>query len=262
LLLTNNPSVGSTRNGILCGLVIGLSALNRPQIIGFVPFLLPIGYLATRSLKKTTRWILVAGVVIVATLMPWLVRNKRAMGGWFPVSLQGGTALYMGNNPYTQKPLDSLWRGGRGWYDDPRMGAELQGPTPLATDRKAFHLAIAFISEHPGRTLVYSIEKAGLFFLAFPNVVSRLTWYPVLMLSLVGFVATYKQWRRLLPIYLLIIQTLLTATVFTSTPRFRAPVEPLFVLMATYAIWHVFRGPLEPSKQSQSIVASPGRNEE
>jgi hypothetical protein len=67
-------------------------------------------------------------------------------------------------------------------------------------------------------------------------VVHRASWYPVLALSVLGFLWSAKRWRELLPLHLLIIQTALIAMVFTSMPRFRAPVEPFFLLMAAVAL--------------------------
>jgi len=44
-----------------------------------------------------------------------------------------------------------------------------------------------------------------------------------------------------LPIHLLILQTVLTAAIFTSMPRFRAPVEPFFLLMAAFALHQLWQ---------------------
>jgi hypothetical protein len=168
-----------------------------------------------------------------------MIRNRLVIGGWFPISLQGGKVLYQGNNPYTQTALTRLRDGERGWYDDPRWGAGFEGLPPLEADRLAFRLAIAHMREHPAVTLGYSAQKAQIFFRAYSHPAAQVSWYPVLALSLLGFLWTAGRWRELMPLYLLILQTLLVAAMYTSMPRFRSPVEPFFVLMAAVALNHL-----------------------
>jgi 4-amino-4-deoxy-L-arabinose transferase-like glycosyltransferase len=241
LLFTSRTSQGGVRNAILAGAVFGLAILNRPQILGFAPLLVVIALVCFQGqLARRLRWIGLVAVCSMVVVAPWMIRNRIAIGGWFPVSLQGGAALYMGNNPYTQTPLTRLRAGATGWYDDSRWGAELVGSTPIEADRKAFHLAVDFIRTHPGRSLNYSIQKVVLFFSAYDHPVAMISWYPILALGLFGFWLTANRWRQLLPLYLLILQTALTAAVFTSMPRFRAPVEPFFLLMAAYVLQEVW----------------------
>jgi len=241
LLLTKDAEQWTIRHAALVGSILGLAALDRPQILGFFPLLVVFVVLnRQQSMRSCVKWIAIATACSVATVAPWLIRNQRTMGEWFPVSLQGGSVLYQGNNPYTQTALTKLRSGARGWYNDPRYGEELVGPTTLDADRQAFHLAIAFIRKHPAQVLGYSVQKVEIFFRAYDNLVAQASWYPLLVLSLVGFFWTRMQWRRLLPIYLLILQTLIIAAVYTSMPRFRAPVEPLFLLFAAYALHRIW----------------------
>jgi 4-amino-4-deoxy-L-arabinose transferase-like glycosyltransferase len=237
LLLTTKSGLHSIEHAAVTGCVLGLAALNRPQILGFLPLLVVL-LLAEVEHQRSERlkWLGVAVACTVLMVVPWTVRNRVVVGGWFPISLQGGSVLYQGNSPYTQTALARLWNGERGWYNDARWGTELPGLSPLEADRKAFRLAMAFMRENPGESLGYSAQKLGLFFRAYGHPVAQASWYPVLVLSLLGFFWTARRWRQLLPLYLLLGQTMLTAAMFTSMPRFRAPVEPIFLLMAAVAI--------------------------
>ncbi len=236
-LLTACGAEHGAKHAALTGGVLGLAALNRPQILGFLPLLVLLALLnAKGQLGKRMKWLCVAVACFTAVVTPWMVRNRVVIGAWFPISLQGGATLYMGNNPYTQTPLTGLQTGARGWYDDPRLGSELAGLTPLEADRKAFFLARDFIREHPGTSFSYSLQKVRIFFGAYDHPVAQLAWYPILALSMFGFIWTASRWRQLFPLYFLILQTILTAAIFTSMPRFRAPVEPLFLLMASVAL--------------------------
>lgn len=246
LLLIDIGKKRSNRHAIATGCILGLAALNRPQILGFLPFL---GVLALAdsdsALAHRMRWLAIAVVTAGVVLLPWTVRNRVVIGGWFPVSLQGGFVLYQGNNPYTQTALDHLQSGARGWYDDPRFAEPLAGLSPLERDRTALHLGFQFMRAHPGLTARYSFQKIALFLSAYDHPVARASWYPILAFGVIGFGLSIRRWRDLLPLYLIVLQTALTAAIFTSMPRFRAPVEPILILMAAFAalqVWERVRG--------------------
>jgi hypothetical protein len=234
------------RDAALTGLVLGLASLNRPQALGLIA-LLPLLVLdIERPWKARLRWLCLTIAIALLVLTPWAIRNRIVVGGWFPVSLQAGGVLYEGNNPFTQTAIDKLDAGARGWYNDPRYGEGLSGLGPLEADRAAFGLATDFMWSHPATTLGYSLQKARIFFSPYAHPIAKLSWYPVFVLSLFGFFSTRREWRRLLPIYVIIIQTILTAAIFTSMPRFRAPVEPFFLLMAAVAGHTLWRGIVTP----------------
>src|ERR1051325_8247826 len=238
LVLVTGAGMWSTLRAIVVGVLLGLTALDRPQVIGMLPFLVILALVGERGRRLWKRFVFIGltVAVAVAVVSPWLIRNRALIGRWFPISLQGGTALYMGNNPYSGTPIKKLLGGARGWYDDPRMGDSLQGLSPAEADRHAFHLAVDFVRHNPLKAAGFAINKSILFFYSYNDPVAKISWYSLLAISLIGFWLTRSQWQQLLPIYLLILQTLLTAAVFTSMPRFRAPVEPLFLLMAAVAI--------------------------
>lgn len=245
------------RDAAFTGLVVAFAALNRPQILGLIPFLSLLVLETVYPWRVRLQWLGLAIGVALLVLMPWTIRNRMVMGGWFPVSLQGGGVLYEGNNPYTQTAIDKLRAGARGWYNDPQYGAGLSGQGPVEEDRRALQLAIDFMRSHPGKTIGYSLQKIGIFFSAYQHPVAKLSWYPIFAFSLLGFLWTRRQWRRLLPIYVLIFQTILTAAIYTSMPRFRAPVEPFFLLMAAfggYRLWQVIVGerPTHHAHQQES----------
>ncbi len=242
LWLTKRDRADSARHAAVTGCLLGLAALNRPQILGFIPFLALLALVETaQRWAQRLRWLGVTLACSAAVAAPWVIRNHSALGGWFPISLQGGSALYQGNNSYTQTALSRLEAGARGWYNDPRYGTAFAGLTPIEGERKQLHLAVGFISEHLAEALRYSAQKVKIFFSAYHDPVARASWYSVLGLSLLGCLWAAKRWRQLLPIHLLILQTVLTAAIFTSMPRFRAPVEPFFLLMAAFALHQLWQ---------------------
>jgi hypothetical protein len=57
------------------------------------------------------------------------------------------------------------------------------------------------------------------------------------ILAAIGFAVTWRRWRELLFIYLMIVLTIAQNIVYYGIPRFRAPIEPMLILLAAGAIW-------------------------
>ena len=80
------------------GLALGLGALVRPPTALLV---LPLAWLATRPLQRLRMrvvHVVLAGVVSLAVVSPWLVRNQVRMGE-AGLSFNGGWNLLIGTNP-------------------------------------------------------------------------------------------------------------------------------------------------------------------
>jgi hypothetical protein len=59
----------------------------------------------------------------------------------------------------------------------------------------------------------------------------------VFIMAALGLAVTYRRWRELLFIYLVILMTVAENIVFYGIPRFRAPIEPMLILLMAGAIW-------------------------
>jgi len=79
------------------GIVLGLGALVRPQMLLCVPFL---GWLASafeRNIRKRWLVVLAVGSLSLVTVMPWVVRNQVRMGH-AGLSFNGGWNLLIGTD--------------------------------------------------------------------------------------------------------------------------------------------------------------------
>jgi tetratricopeptide (TPR) repeat protein len=96
-------SVQSVRNNLALGLIIGLSAIARPNILIFVPILLI--FLGIKWWKHREclfdvffRMIFILfGLIIPILPVTW--HNYKAGGCFVPISTYGGINFYIGNNP-------------------------------------------------------------------------------------------------------------------------------------------------------------------
>ncbi len=61
--------------------------------------------------------------------------------------------------------------------------------------------------------------------------------YPLFILAAFGLLATRRKWRELLFIYGMIGLTFAECIYYYGSSRFRAPIEPMLVLLAAGAIW-------------------------
>lgn len=63
--------------------------------------------------------------------------------------------------------------------------------------------------------------------------------FPILIfiLAALGFLVTLRRWHALLFIYFMIGLTIAQCLIFYGSARFRAPIEPMLILLATGAIW-------------------------
>lgn len=109
LMLASIWAVTSERLGRFgwpaAGLIIALTAYVRPVALLF-PFVLGASRLvAVRKVVPTAGGVAVALLVMLLCIAPWTVRNHQVTSEIVLISTNGGTNLWMGNNPYST-----------GWY--------------------------------------------------------------------------------------------------------------------------------------------------
>ncbi|MGH9896189.1 MAG: ArnT family glycosyltransferase, partial [bacterium] len=81
LLLTDNHSERGSKHGMVTGCVLGLAALNRPQILGFFPLLVPLAFIRVgQGSANRVRWLGVALGCAILVIVPWTIRNRVVVG--------------------------------------------------------------------------------------------------------------------------------------------------------------------------------------
>jgi hypothetical protein len=129
--------------GILMGLVLGLGALTRPNIVLIAPF---VGLWFWFRLPLRTALVRLVPVAVVSALVlvPWIARGYALYGQFVPVGLNGGPNFYQGNNqyviPYIRAGYDVQWV--------PSPDFTEVGPSLLARDRAFTAAGMAFLREN------------------------------------------------------------------------------------------------------------------
>ena len=246
-------SIAHYRWAILCGLLIGAASLTRPNgltLLGILIFWAGIRILAKiKPWQAVIRNTLLISVIAVLLVAPWTYRNYLVAHAFIPVETGAGEVLLGAYND----AVVSGDPGVRGFWRPPSgaLNHDLPGYTPendQQDTQKALAWAGSHLSEMPYLLSLHVINMwtpytyaHGLPIEEFPDRLSSgviqalipLESYPVFVLAAFGLFITWKQRKKdLLAVYLVVAATIAQNIAFYSTMRFRAPIEPLLVLLA------------------------------
>ena len=236
---------------VLAGLLGGLAALGRAELVLLVPFVAG-GVVVTRR-AGTPRVRLIAGAAMVLSLgvvlTPWFMYNRSRFDRTVLLSTNDGLAAVASNCA----PM----------YAGPNIGlTDLSGPPclpePPEGDQSVVAAAyrsqaLAYMQDHAGRVPVVVLARVGRDWSLFrpgdmlrinegegrPSWVTGLglaMYYPLLIGAVVGAVLV---WRRRVWLWPLLVPAIVVTvgTVFAyGQTRFRAPAEPCLVVLAAVAI--------------------------
>ena len=223
------------------GCIFGLSLLNKAANIVVFPCIVFWGlFLIPDPLKKRLIRLLIVVFVTGVVLLPWTIRNYRITGMVIPVNSNGGWTFYLGNNPYTEKNLVDLEQGiSHGWIPPEEVFApftDLSFADTKEYERRAIQLGVEFIRENPRRFGNFAFRKLKIFWSPYPHILDKVTWYPIALLSVIGVWYSFFCWKKHLLVYLLIGSSMIIPVLFTSMPRFRAPIIPFLIIYGAFGI--------------------------
>ena len=293
-------------NWIICGVLLGLLSLTRPNgiiVIGlFIIWAIIMVWQKFLSLRMTIRGVLVSIVIAVVLIAPWTIRNYLVSHTFIPVAIGDGTVLLGAYN--NEVLIKSTYPGGpKGTWINPIVSSpDVVRPFPLHTCTPSCEVAreaafkdaaVKWIEDNikimPHLLKLHFINmwqpdtyEADLPIVRFPQqqstqfVLHMMKTWPIYLfiLAALGLAVTLWRWRELLFIYFMIILTVAQNIIYYGSTRFRAPIEPMLILLAAGFIWwltHKEKGTLRwlidkirskdqisthTSDQSESPVAS------
>ena len=264
------PLLYSRRRNLLrwlmvMGLCFGLMAYVRSTSLIMVPIVAAsVTWLRFRStafpqrLRKTAAWTLLAMACALAPLLPWVVRNQRALGEPVLVSTNGGLNLLLGtfgeggydsvpagqNAPIGLRELEAdRWRNQRARE---RIAADL--PSWLA--RGALKLVNTFGYEQAPAQYVAQVNRlaprTGERFSLFAIAACRVYWMILISLVFVGAARRIASWRHapmgrseliaLAPV----LGLALLHFVYIGGDRYHAAVVPMLAALAALGAATIF----------------------
>ena len=227
--------IAAVLSGTIAGLWAGVGCYMRPSWLLFPPCLVLWLWLVRRD--RTLAAVAVCTVVVmVASLIPWGIRNQRVTGHFVLTTLWMGPSLYDGWNPENTTGDSDM-----AFFDKENLLSQM---TEYEMDREYRKRAWEFVFEHPDQVAVLAWKKTLRYWNPFPNA-DQFKKFPALQfVSLVWFVVVFApalvgawQLRRSLGVLAITAGPILyfaaVHLVFVSSVRYRLPGEyPLLVLSA------------------------------
>jgi len=282
----DNPAKGPF---FLIGLIFGLSAIARPNILVVLPFLAIWIFFRFRKKIELRSIIIILILFIIGIglpIAPVTVRNYIVGGDFVPISSQGGINLYLGNNTsaegLTMMMPEIVLDASIPWtkfipttneYVEKEFGRPLK---PSEISDFWANKAKQFIFEHPGKFISLTYRKLIYFFSGFENSdqhdIYDFRKYSSLMsvlifdyglkfpfglfgpLALIGLGLTFREWRRMAPLLIFFVTYIPTVILFLVTARHRLTVIPIMLMFSAYAVFYI-RDKWRDSQFKETLVA-------
>jgi len=265
------------------GLAIGLGTLVKSQTALLAAVLVLLAIVLTPKWHERRQVLaksVLMGLVALAVVLPWTVRNYMVLGAPVFVSTNGGMSLLAGNNP----SMVGLWHRDYA-MDAPLLAeAEFSVVNQVAADRRARALALQWIRDNP-RDFI-SIMPQKLWRLWAPDGEAEWSydettpWYDeyrhyfrtvryanqalyVAVLALAGLALIRLIRRRAngWSFYGYVVAAFFTALslVFSGQSRYHYPVMPFMIM---YAGWYLASSlTVGPNPQQQRMTSEPTRSQ-
>jgi tetratricopeptide (TPR) repeat protein len=258
----DNPSF---LNWLLCGMILGFSAITRPTILVFIPFVWFWIFLVFIKEKKLKEVLIFCAIFVIGSALvisPVTLRNYLAGKDVVLIASQGGINFYIGNNENSDGMSAIFYKQDWQYQDFQRM-AERESERSLKPSQISdfyYQKGIGFLRNQPGKALRLLVKKLYLFwnrfeisnnqdiyfFRRYSSLIRILPFgfWLVGPLGLVGMVLCFcdrrikaiKKWKAVLLPALFILSYMLTVVAFFVTARFRLPVIPFLIIFSALAL--------------------------
>jgi tetratricopeptide (TPR) repeat protein len=243
------------------GLVWGLSAVTRPNVLAFAPGILVWLWVGARLSRRRLRRLPAMALILVGavlSILPVTIYNRLVGGEWVLIATNGGVNFYIGNNPQSDGISAVLPGSGPGWaatYEHTHRIPEVElghRPTESEVSRFWYRKAVEWIRSDPAgwaRLLLHKLylfwsphelpNNQPIYFFAHLSELSVLYWigFPVAAtLGVPGLVLIGRRWRAWsLPVMFGVIYTG-TVVLFFCPARYRLPAVPILILLAALGL--------------------------
>jgi tetratricopeptide (TPR) repeat protein len=256
LFLLSRKSFGSNRlQWFLAGTILGLSALARPTILLFIPFIfiwLFFIFKQNGSIKRVTGCMAFFLLGVALLVAPITIRNSMLGEKFVLISSNGGINFYLGNNPDYDETTSI--KPGEMWDRLTKEPSIVSGRKLRIEEAESYWYskAAGFILSEPLSFLKLVFKKTALFwhsyeikrnkdiyfFKRFSTVLQLplLTFGIVAPLALLGIVISLYGWRNYLLLYFYVLYVMASTVAFFVTARYRLPLVPVLMMFAGYSL--------------------------
>ncbi len=256
----------------LCGAILGLSALARPNILLVgVAFLFWILILFRSDVKIGSKSVLCAGSFALGAILiisPITLRNYIKGEDFVLIASQGGMNFYIGNNPQSDGASAKLPGARTTWWglyeDATKMaeGATNRSLKPSEVSRFWYMEGLEFLVKEPisflklmakkfilfwngnelsnNRDLYFSAGGAPFLKLLLWRFVIYFPFGLIAPLALVGVILSHKEKRDVVVLEIFLFVYMLSVILFFVCARYRVPIIPVLILFSAYGLdWFI-----------------------
>lgn len=239
----------------LSGISLGVTTLIRTSVVLFDVLVVLWVIMVVKGGFRARIFAMLALVTSFAlVLIPWMARNTVVLGKPL-LTTQTGRFLWIGNNSatfshyptgYIDQSEGKAWRG--------LTYAELDKIRDLSVDEIGqsewfFNRGTDFILQNPGLTLQRAGRKiwAGFSWNFSPEKdplrqqVYFFSYFPLLVLGIVGILLTWRRWRELSLIYFLFLAFILVTAVFWAHTSHRSYLDVYLMVFAAYTCTVIYQ---------------------
>ena len=274
LYLLNTEDNPKSYRWLVAGMILGLSALTRPNILFCIPFIWLWIYLTfKRRIKMKT--VLAYGAIfllgVILLVAPVTLRNYIVGKDLVLIASQGGINFYLGNNPRADG-MSAIFYGADWQYRDFQFTAQKEvGKTLRPSEISNFYYkkGLNFMLGQPDKSLKLLFKKLYLFwnkfeisnnqdiyfFRRYSSLVRILPlglWL-IAPLALTGILISFWERRKILLPFIFVISYMITVVLFFVTSRFRLPVIPFLIIFTSFAVYWMIRHLVERKLKSLLI---------
>lgn len=253
---------------VICGVLLGLLSLTRPNGLAVLSiFLVWAVFMAWRkvfSWSFVAKGMLISTIITVAIIAPWTIRNYEVSHSFVSVAGGDGTVLL---GSYNDKILTTPGYTGT-WINPLVSSPTVTKPFPLFScdavcevkqDAVYRNAAKQWILTHLSSmprllslhftnmwstttgeadlpTTRFTHQRSAQIVLAMMRIITPFIY----AFAVVGAVVLWQKLRELLFVYCIILLTIAQNLALYGSPRFRAPIEPILVLLTTGTIWFIW----------------------
>ena len=250
------------RSWLLAGALLGLGATAASALAAVFAAAVP----AAALVAGWRRGALPFACGFLLALAPWAGRNAVVFQTLIAGSTNGGKTFWDGTDkiPFEARGLPDE---ARLLADHPDIIAAAALPDEVSRERHFYRRTFAFIGERPGHYLALTGRKFLKFWRPWPHagrdyghsralavLTGALVTAPILLLGAAGalLLPPGRTWPLIVPI----VGLTLVYSLFWSQVRYRLPLEPLFIVLATATVARFFA---PPSGASLPPQREPGR---
>ena len=254
---------------LLCGLLLGVSAIARPNILLLAPALVAWIFVLQRpNWKRAAGYSFCLFLGTIAPIVPITIRNYVVGHDVALIATQGGVNFYIGNNPNSNGITAVILGDPAAW--EPCYAAQIaraekaEGRKLKASEvsRWYFRQTLRFFVQQPAKAARLMLRKLEYFWshLEIANnqdvyfvaeyyaPISR--WLPVGFwlvgpLGVLGLCLSLARARQLFPLWGFVLIYMVSVVLFFICARYRVPILPVLMILGAHAVvwlWETLHG--------------------